>query len=258
MKIKKLVALALASTMVFSTAACGGSKDDKKSASKANDVSVATVVEAFDEFFTEQDSNYTYDSIMAMKMEGMGESVTVKTKSTSASYDGVTYTKTTTKNIMPDATEEVVEESYDITKEDGSFVSATKTSEDEEWDVVEYESDDEDSEEIPELDVEALKKAAKIEYKGDDAIVTMEISADQVGMGTDELMGDMDGFSVKTIITYNSKNKAIANVEFVFDLESLNEVFGALGLKFSECSMKLENIKKTEKAIEIPAEIELD
>lgn len=195
---------------------------------------------------------------MAMKMEGMGESVTVETKSTSASYDGVTYTKTTTKNIMPDATEEVVEESYDITKEDGSLVSATKTSEDEEWDVVEYESDDEDSEEIPELDVEALKKAAKIEYKGDDAIVTMELSADQVGMGTDELMGDMDGFSVKTIITYNSKNKAIANVEFVFDLESLNEVFGALGLKFSECSMKLENIKKTEKAIEIPAEIELD
>lgn len=53
MKIKKLVALALASTMVFSTAACGGSKDDKKSASKANDVSAATVVEAFDEFFTE-------------------------------------------------------------------------------------------------------------------------------------------------------------------------------------------------------------
>ena len=260
---KKLVALALASTMVFSMAACSDKKDSKTSAnnvanSAAADVSVETVVDAFDKFVKDQDSDFSYDSTMVMKMEGEGQTVSMEMTGTSVSYDGVTYTKTTTKSNMLGESEEMVEESYDITKEDGSMISATKTSEDEEWDVEEYEAGDEESEEMGNLDVEELKKSAKIETKGDNAIVTMEISADQIGMEEDALMGDMEGFSVKAVVTYSAKDSAITNVEFVFDLDALNEMFGALGVTVSECTMKMDNIKKTDKAIEIPAEIELD
>ena len=127
MKIKKLVALALASTMVFSMAACG----DKKSDAKSSNETVEKVVEAFGEFVKEQDSDFSYDSNMTMKMEGNGQTVTMEMAGTSVSYDGVTYTKSTTKTIMDKESQEVVEESYDIKKEDGSLISATKTSLDE-------------------------------------------------------------------------------------------------------------------------------
>lgn len=256
MKIKKLVALALASTMVFSMAACG----DKKSDAKSSNETVEKVVEAFGEFVKEQDSDFSYDSNMTMKMEGNGQTVTMEMAGTSVSYDGVTYTKSTTKTIMDKESQEVVEESYDIKKEDGSLISATKTSLDEEWDVEEYDAEDVETseDEMDDFDVEAIKKDAKIETKGDNAIVTMEIAADQVGMDADELMGDMEGFSIKAIVTYNTKDAAITDVEFVFDLKALDEMFGALGVKVSECTMKMNNIKKTDKAIEIPEEIELD
>ena len=186
MKIKKLVALALASTMVFSMAACG----DKKSDAKSSNETVEKVVEAFGEFVKEQDSDFSYDSNMTMKMEGNGQTVTMEMAGTSVSYDGVTYTKSTTKTIMDKESQEVVEESYDIKKEDGSLISATKTSLDEEWDVEEYDAEDVETseDEMDDFDVEAIKKDAKIETKGDNAIVTMEIAADKVGMDADELM----------------------------------------------------------------------
>ena len=84
------------------------------------------------------------------------------------------------------------------------------------------------------------------------------IDKEECDMDADELMGDMEGFSIKAIVTYNTKDAAITDVEFVFDLEALDEMFGALGVKVSECTMKMNNIKKTDKAIEIPEEIELD
>ena len=124
----------------------------------------------------------------------------------------------------------------------------------------EYDAEDVETseDEMDDFDVEAIKKDAKIETKGDNAIVTMEIAADKVGMDADELMGDMEGFSIKAIVTYNTKDAAITDVEFVFDLEALDEMFGALGVMVSECTMKMNNVKKTEKAIEIPEEIKLD
>lgn len=259
MKIKKLAALALASIMVFSMAACGGSKDDKKSASKANDVSVDTVVEAFEAFSKEQDKNYSVDTTMIMKMTSEGMEMNMETFSQSSSYDGVNYTKTTTKMDMAGMQQETVDEVYTIEKEDGVVTEATKTSDDEEWEVDTYEIIESDEEEEVKLDVEALKKSAKMETKGDECFVTMEVSGADMDLGDDAMMGDMSDMKLNVVVTYNAKDSAITGMEVKMDLDAINEMMKELGdIEVSEFQIKMENIKKTEKAIEIPAEIELD
>ena len=151
MKIKKLVALALAGTMVFSMAACEGKKDDKKgstnsktkntvedatdNASKmeADGESIDRILAKFEEFTKEQDNNYSYGMEMSMKMESEGIEVSMEMDSTSSSYDGVVYSKSNTKSEALGETEEIIEEVYTITKEDGTVVTAMKTAEDDEW-----------------------------------------------------------------------------------------------------------------------------
>lgn len=263
MRIKKLVALALAGTMVFSMAACGSKKDEKSSGNQAvngeaSEVTLDSVLDAFGTFTEEQDKNYSADTSMVMKMKGEGVEVYMDMKASSSSFDGVTYAKTTTKTDMLGEDVEEVEESYTITKEDGSVVMATKAVGDEEWDV--DTTDAEDVEEVTEkFDIEAAKKTAKMEKDGDNCYVTMNISATEMGLESNELLGDMSDFKVTVKVTYNAKEGAVTEVSVEFDLDALNEMFAALGaVEVTEFSMKVDNIKKNDKVIEIPDEIQLD
>ena len=110
MKIKKLLALALAGTMVFSMTACGDKEDKASEGGKAkstestesteksnnsvkvDDVSVETVIEKFDEFTKNQDTNYSAETYIKMKMSAAGMEMDMEMTGISSSYDGVTYT----------------------------------------------------------------------------------------------------------------------------------------------------------------------
>ena len=264
MKIKRFAALALAGTMVFSMAACGGEKDGKSSDSQtvsaeASNVSVDTVVEAFDEFTKNQDKNFSADTTMIMKMEAEGLNMNMDLSASSSSYEGVTYSKTTTKIDMLGISQDITEESYTIKKEDGSVVIASKEADAEEWELENTTVEELEEGSSEKLDIEALKKTATMEAKGDTCYVTMKLTADQIDMEENTLMGDMSDFTVDTIVAYNAKESAITSIEFKFDLEALNGMVEELGGgKVSEFFMKIENIKKNDKAIEIPADIKLD
>ena len=277
MKIKKLVALALAGTMVFSLAACEGKKDDKKgstnsktkntvedatdNASKmeADGESIDRILAKFEEFTKEQDNNYSYGMEMSMKMESEGIEVSMEMDSTSSSYDGVVYSKSNTKSEALGETEEIIEEVYTITKEDGTVVTAMKTAEDDEWYVETEDAEEMEDMEEPNFDIEAIKDATTIEKKGDNYYLTMEISASDMGLDEDELMLGLSEFDVAVVVVYNEKQDEITEVEFKMDLDAINEMMAAFGdVNIEEFTMKMVDIKKNDKPIEIPAEIELD
>lgn len=277
MKIKKLVALALAGTMVFSMAACEGKKDDKKgstnsktkntvedatdNASKmeADGESIDRILAKFEEFTKEQDNNYSYGMEMSMKMESEGIEVSMEMDSTSSSYDGVVYSKSNTKSEALGETEEIIEEVYTITKEDGTVVTAMKTAEDDEWYVETEDAEEMEDMEEPNFDIEAIKDATTIEKKGDNYYLTMEISASDMGLDEDELMLGLSEFDVAVVVVYNEKQDEITEVEFKMDLDAINEMMAAFGdVNIEEFTMKMVDIKKNDKPIEIPAEIELD
>ena len=277
MKIKKLVALALAGTMVFSMAACEGKKDDKKgstnsktkntvedatdNASKmeADGESIDRILAKFEEFTKEQDNNYSYGMEMSMKMESEGIEVSMEMDSTSSSYDGVVYSKSNTKSEAFGETEEIIEEVYTITKEDGTVVTAMKTAEDDEWYVETEDAEEMEDMEEPNFDIEAIKDATTIEKKGDNYYLTMEISASDMGLDEDELMLGLSEFDVAVVVVYNEKQDEITEVEMKMDLDAINEMMAAFGdVNVEEFTMKMVDIKKNDKPIEIPAEIELD
>ena len=277
MKIKKLVALALAGTMVFSMAACEGKKDDKKgstnsktkntvedatdNASKmeADGESIDRILAKFEEFTKEQDNNYSYGMEMSMKMESEGIEVSMEMDSTSSSYDGVVYSKSNTKSEALGETEEIIEEVYTITKEDGTVVTAMKTAEDDEWYVETEDAEEMEDMEEPNFDIEAIKDATTIEKKGDNYYLTMEISASDMGLDEDELMLGLSEFDVAVVVVYNEKQDEITEVEFKMDLDAINEMMAAFGdVNIEEFTMKMVDIKKNDKPIEIPAEIELE
>lgn len=277
MKIKKLVALALAGTMVFSMAACEGKKDDKKgstnsktkntvedatdNASKmeADGESIDRILAKFEEFTKEQDNNYSYGMEMSMKMESEGIEVSMEMDSTSSAYDGVVYSKSNTKSEALGETEEIIEEVYTITKEDGTVVTAMKTAEDDEWYVETEDAEEMEDMEEPNFDIEAIKDATTIEKKGDNYYLTMEISASDMGLDEDELMLGLSEFDVAVVVVYNEKQDEITEVEFKMDLDAINEMMAAFGdVNIEEFTMKMVDIKKNDKPIEIPAEIELD
>lgn len=251
MRIKKLLALALAGTMVFCMTACG---DKESKGGNSSDASVDTVLEKFEEFTENMEKNYSSESNMEMKMSASGMSMDMKSTSLSSSYDGVTYTKTTTSMLGIDE----VEEEYSITNEDGSVTVASKSADDDEWEV-----DTIDAEDIEEaaskLDIDKIKDSAKMETKGDNCIVTMEVDAEDMDMADNEMFEDMADMKITVIVTYNTKDEAITEMEIKFDLDALSEAFGALGdVEIEKFEMKVTNIKKNDKPIEIPSEIELD
>ena len=263
MKIKRLVALALASTMVFSMAACGDKNDKKSSGNQAvnaeeSEELVDTIIEAISKFTEEQDNCYAADTSMSMKMKAEEMEIYMDVNAHTSAFDGVTYTKSTSKTNMLGEDMEDVSEVYSITKEDGSVVTATKVADEDEWEV--YEMDAEDIEEtLEKLDVEAAKKTAKVSKDGDNYCVEVDVDAAQMGLGEDELFGDMSDFKVTVKATYNEKEKALIKLEVMFDLDALNEMMSSLGsVEITEFTMTVDNIKKNDKAIEIPAEIELD
>ena len=280
MKIKKLVALALAGTMVFSMAACEGKKDDEKGSANSKVKNTADVaadegkkqvnkeetgeiidiaLAKFEEFTKEQDKNYSYGMEMTMKMESEGIEVSMEMDSTSSSYDGVVYTMSNTKAGVLGETEEIIEEMYTITKEDGTVVTAMKTSEDDEWYVDTEDTVELENVEEPNFDIDAIKDAVKIEKKGDNYYLTMEISAADMGLDEDELMLGLSEFDVAVIVVYNEKQDEITEVEMKMDLDAINEMTAAFGdVNVEEFTMKMVDIKKNDKPIEIPAEIELD
>lgn len=272
MKIKKLLALALAGTMVFSMTACGDKEDKASEGGKAkstestesteksnnsvkvDDVSVETVIEKFDEFTKNQDTNYSAETYIKMKMSAAGMEMDMEMTGISSSYDGVTYTKSST-NMFGEVSED---EEYTITQEDGSIVTASKSVDDDEWDVYTMDADDEE-ESAPTLDLEKIKKTAKMETKGDNCIVTMEVDAEDLQISDDEMFEGAEDMTVKVIVTYNAKEDAITEMEVEFDMDVLSEAMSALGdIEIDELEMKVTNIKKNTKPIEIPSEIELD
>ena len=254
MKIKKLLALALAGTMVFSMAACGDKKESDKEGAGSGKVTAESVIDKFDDFTKNMEKNYSSETYMKMKMTASGMEMDMEMTGLSTSYDGVTYTKSTTSMLgMKDVSEE-----YIITKEDGSVVEAYKSADDDEWEIDTYDAEDvEDTEST--LDVEEIKKTAKLEEDGDNYIVTMEVDAEDMDISDEEMFEGAEDMKVKVIVTYNSKEEAITEIEIEFDLDVLTEALSALGeVEISELEMKITNIKKNDKAIEIPEEIELD
>ena len=150
------------------------------------------------------------------------------------------------------------DEEYTITQEDGSIVTASKSVDDDEWDVYTMDADDEE-ESAPTLDLEKIKKTAKMETKGDNCIVTMEVDAEDLQISDDEMFEGAEDMTVKVIVTYNAKEDAITEMEVEFDMDVLSEAMSALGdIEIDELEMKVTNIKKNTKPIEIPSEIELD
>lgn len=262
MRIKKLLALALAGTMVFSMAACGSKDSDKDSnkkteandsAEESKDVSVDSVVEDFSLFMENMNENFSSKTYMKLNMSASGMAMTMEATADTTAFDGVSYTKSTT-TVLGEKSED---EEYTIKNEDGSVTTAYKSADDDEWEVDTV--DAADIEEVQKLDVETLKKNATMETKGDDYIVTMEIDASEMDFGDTDMLGDVSGMKVKVIVTYNAKDKAVTEMEVKFDLEALSEAFAEMGdITIDEFVMKVTDIKKNDKAIEIPAEIELD
>lgn len=270
MKIKRLVAMALAGTMVLCMVAC--SDTDKKASSNATEnnetvkdengnnensnVSVEDVIEAYKLYVENDGKNYSYDTLQISDIEAEGLSIYVEEDIETKSYDNVTYTKTKYKTNIMGSDEEYVEESLIIVKEDGSEVVASKSDDDEKWNVgvittselivLEALND-------KEVNVEEVKKSAKMESKGDECYVTMKLETSEV-----DIEGETGSFEVDVIVTYNTKENAIAAIEYEFDLESINEYFLRLdNMTYEKLEVKIDNIQKMDKPIEIPEEIEL-
>ena len=190
---------------------------------------------------------------MKLDMSASGMGMTMEATAETTAFDGVSYTKSTTTALGMES----VDEEYTIKNEDGSVTTAYKSEDDDEWEVDTV--DAEDIEEVEKLDVEVLKKNATMETKGDDYIVTMEVNASEMNLGENELLGEIEDMKVIVVVTYNAKDKAVTEMEVKFDLEALSEAFAELGdVEIKDFVMKVTDIKKNDKAIEIPAEIELD
>lgn len=285
MKIKKLVALALAGTMVFSMAACGDKGEKKTSggeatsgseanigsqnnvenesngevnASEDSDTSVETVLTAFAKYAENKDNNFSADMVMNIEMEASGLVMKIDSVQTTKSYEGVTYTKSTSKVDMFGEKDESVDETYTITQEDGTVICAVKSSEDDEWDV--YPEFDLDTETESDIDIEELLETAKIEEKGDKCYVTISINAEDMGLSEEDIMTDIPDAKVDVVLTYDTKEEALTEIEIDMDLEIIEEAFAELfgDVKITEFSMKIENIEENDEPIEIPSEIELD
>ena len=284
MKIKKILALALAGTMVLSMTACGDDKEsDKKSATSAketsadketskggnasedkdttadnnasadSDLAVEDVLDKIEDFVNNKDKNYSTEMYMKMVMSAEGMSFSMESTAVSKSYDGVKYTKTTSDSFG----EKSVDEEYSIINEDGSVTTASKNMEDDEWDVYTEFNDDEDNEST--LDIEKVKETATMKKKGDNYIVTMEVDAEDVNITDDDTFGDISGMKIKLIVTYNVKKDMITEMEVEFDTDVLTEIFAALGdISVDEVEIKITNIEVNDEPIEIPSEIELD
>ena len=284
MKIKKLLALALAGTMVLSMTACGDDKEsDKKSTTSAeetsadketskggnasedkhttadnnasadSELSVEDVLDKLEDFTKNKDKNYSAEMYMKMVMSSEGLSFSMESTAASKSYDGVKYTKTTSDSFG----EKSVVEEYSITNEDGTVTVASKDAEDDEWDVYTEINDDEADENT--FDVDKIKETATVKQKGDNYIVTMEVDAEDINIADDDTFGDISGMKIKLIVTYNAKKDMITEMEVEFDTDVLTEIFAALGdISVDEVEIKVTNIEVNDEPIEIPSEIELD
>ena len=271
MKIKRLAAMALAGTMVFSMAACSdsGKKEsnnattnnettkDEGGNNEAGNVPVEDVIEAYKMYVENDGKNYSYNTTQISDVDAEGFSVYMEEYIEAKSFDNVTYTKTTYKTNLLGTDEEYVEEALIIVKEDGSEVRASKSGDEDEWSVGVITT----SELIVlealndrEVNVDEVKKSAKMESKGDECYVTMKLETDEV-----EIEDKTGSFKADVIVTYNTKENVITDIEYIFDLESINEYFSDLdNMVYNELEVKINNIKKMDKPIEIPAEIELD
>lgn len=261
MKLKKLVALTLASVMVFSMAACS-SKEKTKSGTDASDETLSaedeailnTVIDEFALFRDGKSSNYSSDCVMAIEMTVTGVALGMEMDWNSSSYEGVSYSKTTTKVIALGQEQKTVVESYSINNDDGTIKTAEKNNEDDGWTVTTSTKKDSDD-----IDIEAIRKTATMTKDGDNYYVTMDISADDMGISDTELFASTEGLTIQVVVTYNASEKMITEFDANIDLEVLSQMFAELGeVEITGFSMKINNIKKNDKPIEIPEEIELN
>lgn len=287
MKIKKLVALALAGTMVFSMAACGDKEKEKSSSndttsasenkteadtdagntdagnsdagnSEVSDVSLETVLEAFNAYVETNGKNSSYDTYMAMKMSAEGMTIDMVVDAEIKNYDNVTYTKTTSKTSMMGASEETTEEGYRIIKEDGSEVVASRTVGEDEWDMGSITSIDMDLYDAfsgAEFSADEMKDLATMENNGDECVVTVKYEASE--MDSDMFEG-LDGIEMDIIITYNVKEASVTGIAIDFDIDAFNEMNASMGVTYEELELEMSNIKKLDQPIEVPSEIQLD
>ena len=257
MRIKKLLALALAGTMVFSMAACSGNKDGK-SGSGSSEVTAKTVLEAFEEYQDGEKFCFSYDMIMDMKFSAAGMEFVSSSVQATKEGKGVKYIKETSKSNFMGELEESVSETYTITKEDGTVIEASKDVEDDEWDVTPILSTDEDDKN--KYDIEEMEKTAKIENDGDMYYVTSTITAEQMGIAEDDMMAGLEDSEIEIVIAYDGKAGELKSIDINMDKKLIETVFSALlgEVEVTEFTMKIENIEKLDGEIEIPAEIELD
>lgn len=271
MRIKRLVAMALAGTMVFSIVACSDAKKKESSNATTNNettkdeegnngtsnVPVEDVIEAYKMYMQNDGKNYTYNTTMSTKIQTGGLSIYIEQYLETKSYDNVTYIKTTSKTNLTGTDNVYVEESLRIEKEDGSEVVASKTEDDENWSVGVITTSKLDLFEAlkeQELNVDELKKSAKMESKGDECYVTIKLETGEM-----ETNGETGSFEADVKITYNTKQNAIIGIDVGFDLESINEFYSSMvDMVYDELVVKIDSIKKTDKPIDIPDEIEID
>ena len=321
MKIKRLAAIALAGTMVFSMAACSDNKDkhsseettnsskitsvDEENANKADgvdkadkeeetkqepnvdkedtsvkedeekqeetkeeetskdkgtargDASVEDIVNGFIEYLDSDGKNYTYDSYMYTKMESEGVVIDMQVDMFTKSYDNITYTKMVTKFDMMGLNEEFAEESYVINKEDGTQVVATKEVAEDEWQVgvsTSIEFDLYNMLKEQKLELNELTKFAKVEKNGTESRVIFTIETGEV---SHELYGELNSVKIDVVITYDENEGAIKAIAIECDIDSFNELLAKLGdVSYEKMEMKIYNIEKTTKPIDVPAEIE--
>lgn len=277
MKIKRLVALAMASTIVISMSACS----DKKTVSSNNqvgnqaandsedilkDVSLDVVLNSFKEFIENEEKNYSVVMSSVVAAEYSGSPIESDIISSVSFYDGVTYSKSVGTTNMYGKKEDISTESYTIIKEDGSQVEATKETNANEWDVTVYSAEqmakfDMLPEETEKMDVEELKKSANLENKGEECYVTLKLDGGYIDQSGSYSSDSGNGFAVDVTIVYNKKDAMITDIDMIYNVDELNRMYANMGLEgttYSEYSMKYANIKKLNNPIEIPAEISID
>lgn len=261
MKLKKLVALTLASAMVFSIVACSNiektksGEDTSEETLSAEDVIILnTVIDEFALFRDSENSNYSSDCVMAIEMTVTGVALGMEMDWNSSSYEGVSYSKTTTKVIALGQEQKTVVESYSINNDDGTITTAEKNNEDDGWTVTTSAKKDSDD-----IDIEAIKKTATMTKDDDNYYVTMEIAADDMGINDTELFASAEDFTIQVTVTYDANEKVIKAFDANIELEVLSQLFAELGeVEITGFSMRIDNIEKNDKPIEIPEEIELN
>ena len=319
MKIKRLAAIALAGTMVFSMAACSGDKKDKSSGenttsgseitsseeantdksdegenkdkeadtkqegkveqeetsakeeetnkeketaskdkgSTSSDASLEDVINGFIEYLDCDGKNYTFDSYLATKMKSEGIDIDMQVDMLTKSYDNVTYTKMVTKFNMMGFNEEYAEETYVINKEDGTQVVATKEVSEDEWQIgvsstIEFDLYNMLKEQ--KLELKELMNMAKVEKNGSESCVKFTIETEEV---TNELYGEISSVKIDVIVTYDENAGVVTGIALECDVDSFNELIAKFGdISYDKMEMKIENIKKTDKPINVPAEID--